>query len=135
MVSKSEIGNDEDCQKGYPIELNEDNMSMASTIDTTASQYEKSNNHKVGGLAFKLKNDQTTYYYTGPVIFAENWFQIIQKDILAKDFQYCGPLVLQPNGHIWTPVLREILPGMNLLPDMDSSYERFNHQIHFPNPP
>jgi hypothetical protein len=61
MVPKKEISNDEDCLKGYPIELNSDNLSMASTVATTAPYGETSNDHKLFGVPFKLKNDTTTY--------------------------------------------------------------------------
>ena len=60
-VLKKEMIEDDDCQKGYPIELNFDNLSMASTVATTAPYGETSNDHKLFGVPFKLKNDTTTY--------------------------------------------------------------------------
>lgn len=99
---------DDDCQKGYTIELNNDNLSMASTAPYTDS----SSRSTQLAVSFKLPNDNTTYYYTGPVWFAERQYHYIIEDILVQNFQYPGPLIVLPNGRIWKPLMQEIKSGM-----------------------
>ena len=78
---------------------------------------------------FKVRNDPKTYYYTGGVWFPERIYGSLLEHILINDFEYPGYILKLPNGRIWRPLMREILPGMNLF------YKRVSHLDHFPNPP